>query len=313
MGEVSPLRRHLQRVLREVHPNAASSRTMRGLCGPMLLPLREGADWSGHPEEEEPVRETLLVLAVFAACLVESVEALTIVLAVGVTRSWNAALRGVAAGLVVLAAVTAVLGPALTVLPLDRLRLIVGGLLLVFGLGWLRKAILRASGFKALHDETAIFERQRAEAEAAGREGQGLLVDPYAFTIAFKGVVLEGLEVVFIVLTFGANQHDIPLASVGAAIAVVVVVVAGFAVRAPLARVPENTLKFVVGVLLTSFGTFWGAEGAGASWPGSDAALLGVIAFVAATAVSLVAVLRGVHGRRAAAALVDQPMPAAAR
>ena len=259
------------------------------------------------------MRETLLVLAVFAACLVESVEALTIVLAVGVTRSWNAALRGVGAGLVVLAAVTAVLGPALTVIPLDRLRLIVGGLLLVFGLGWLRKAILRASGFKALHDETAIFERQRAEAEAAGRDGRGLLVDPYAFTIAFKGVVLEGLEVVFIVLTFGANQHDIPLASVGAAVAVVLVVIAGFAVRAPLARVPENTLKFVVGVLLTSFGTFWGAEGAGASWPGSDAALLGVIAFVAAAAVSLVAVLRGVHARRAAASLVDRPVPAAAR
>ena len=246
------------------------------------------------------MREVLLVLAVFAACLVESVEALTIVLAVGVTRSWNAALRGVVAGLVVLAAVTAVLGPALTVIPLDALRLVVGGLLLVFGLGWLRKAILRASGFKALHDETAIFERQRAAASAAGREGNGLLVDPYAFTIAFKGVVLEGLEVVFIVLTFGANQHDIPLASVGAAAAVLLVVVAGFAVRAPLARVPENSLKFVVGVLLTSFGTFWGAEGAGASWPGSDAALLGVIAFVLATAVALVAVLRRLQVRRTA-------------
>jgi uncharacterized membrane protein len=254
----------------------------------------------------------LLVLAVFAACLVESVEALTIVLAVGVTRSWNAALRGVAAGLVVLAAVTAVLGPALTVIPLNALRLVVGGLLLVFGLGWLRKAILRASGFKALHDETAIFERQRAAAAAAGREGHGLLVDPYAFTISFKGVVLEGLEVVFIVLTFGANEHDIPLASVGAAVAVIVVVVVGFAVRAPLARVPENSLKFVVGVLLTSFGTFWVAEGAGASWPGSDAALLGVIAFVLATATVLVVGLRRVQVRRATS-VVGQPLSAVGR
>jgi uncharacterized membrane protein len=239
-----------------------------------------------------PVREVLLVLAVFAACLVESVEALTIVLAVGVTRSWNAALRGVVAGVVVLAAVTAVLGPALTVIPLDALRLVVGGLLLVFGLGWLRKAILRASGFKALHDETAIFERQRAAAAAAGREGQGLLVDPYAFTIAFKGVVLEGLEVVFIVLTFGANQHRVGLAAASAAVAVALVAGAGVAIHAPLSRVPENAMKFSVGVMLTSFGTFWGAEGAGAHWPGGDAALLVILPGVLLVSLAMAAWLR---------------------
>jgi len=238
----------------------------------------------------------LLVLAVFAACVVESVEALTIVLAVGVTRGWQATLRGVVAGLAVLAVIVAVLGPALTVIPIDVLRLVVGGLLLVFGLGWLRKAILRASGFKALHDEGQIYLRQRAAAERAGAAtGGGLLVDPYAFTLAFKGVLLEGLEVAFIVLTFGANQHNIPLATIGAAAAVVLVTAVGVAVRAPLARVPENSLKFVVGVLLTSFGIFWGVEGAGGSWPGSDAALLGVIAFVLLVAAVAVRWLRGIR------------------
>ena len=248
------------------------------------------------------MRDVLLVLAVFAACVVESVEALTIVLAVGVTRGWKATLRGVAAGLVTLAVIVAALGPALTVIPIDTLRLVVGGLLLVFGLGWLRKAILRASGFKELHDEAAIFARQRAAAEAAGRTGHGLLIDPYAFTLAFKGVLLEGLEVAFIVVTFGANQNNLGLAIIGAVAAVALVTVTGIAVRAPLARVPENSLKFVVGVLLTSFGTFWGAEGAGADWPGSDAALLGVIGFVLALSLAAVWWLRQVHDRQQPAA-----------
>lgn len=242
------------------------------------------------------MRDVLLVLAVFAACVVESVEALTIVLAVGVTRGWQATVRGVVAGLAVLAVIVAVLGPALTVVPIDVLRLVVGGLLLIFGLGWLRKAILRASGFKALHDEEQIYLRQRNAAERAGAGSGGLLVDAYAFTLAFKGVLLEGLEVAFIVLTFGANQHNIPLATVGAVAAVVVVTAAGVAVRAPLARVPENSLKFAVGVLLTSFGIFWGVEGAGESWPGSDAALLGVVAFVLLVAAASVRWLRRVRG-----------------
>ena len=241
--------------------------------------------------------DVLLVLAVFLACTVEAVEALTIVLAVGVSRGWRSALQGVAAGLVTLAVIVAALGPALTLVPLNVLRLVVGGLLLVFGLGWLRKAILRASGFKALHDEDAIYARELAAARAAGRSRRSVVADWYAFTLSFKGVVLEGFEVAFIVVTFGSNQGSIGLAVLGAAIAVVFVVVAGVVVRGPLARVPENTLKFGVGVLLTSFGTFWGAEGAGAVWPGADLALLGVIAVVLLVALGLIWVLRRAHGR----------------
>jgi uncharacterized membrane protein len=231
-----------------------------------------------------------LAISVFLACAVEAVEALTIVLAVGFTRSWKSAFAGVGAALASLAAITAALGPALTGLPIDVLRLVVGALLLVFGLQWLRKAILRAGGVKAVRDEQEAYERDRAAARAAGEVQSG--IDPYSFTIAFKGVLLEGLEVVFIVLTFGANQHDVSLAAAAAGAAVLLVVLIGVAVHAPLARVPENTMKFAVGVMLTSFGTFWGAEGAGANWPGGDAALLVIIPGVLALSVSLVAVLR---------------------
>jgi uncharacterized membrane protein len=240
-------------------------------------------------------REILLFIAVFAASAVEGVEAVTIVLAAGITRGWRSALTGTGVALVVLAAIVAALGPALTALPIDVLRLVVGGLLLVFGLQWLRKAILRASGFKALHDEDAIFAEQLAAARAAGREPTG--IDPYAFTISFKGVLLEGLEVAFIAVTFGSNQHDVPLAAVAAVAAVIVVVAAGFAARAPLSRVPENTLKYAVGVMLTSFGMFWGAEGAGTTWPGGDAAIAGLIAFTLAGSLALVAALRRRHDR----------------
>jgi uncharacterized membrane protein len=243
------------------------------------------------------MRDVLLVLAVFLACAVEAVEALTIVLAIGVSRGWRSAVQGVAAGLLALAVIVAALGPVLSFVPLGALRLVVGGLLLIFGLGWLRKAILRASGFKALRED-AIYARELAAARTAGRARRAAVGDWYAFTLSFKGVLLEGLEVVFIVVTFGANQGSIPLAVLGAGIAVVVVTVAGIAVRGPLARVPENTLKLAVGVLLTSFGTFWGAEGAGAHWPGADAALLGVIAVIALTALLFVALLRRAHGRR---------------
>src|SRR5947209_13666287 len=186
-----------------------------------------------------------LAVSVFLACAVEAVEALTIVLAVGYTRSWRSALIGVGAAAATLAVLTAALGPALTAIPINALRVVVGGLLLIFGLQWLRKAILRAAGLKALHDEQAAFEQERAAARAAGRPETGL--DAYSFTIAFKGVVLEGLEVVFIVLTFGANQHNVGLAAAAAGAAVVAVVLAGLAVHAPLARVPENTMKFAVG------------------------------------------------------------------
>jgi len=233
-----------------------------------------------------------LFVAVFLACAVEAVEALTIVLATGTSRDWRSALAGVAAGVVVLAAVVAVLGPAVTAIPLQGLRLVVGGLLLIFGLQWLRKAVLRASGLKALHDEDEIYRRELAAARAAAVVRRGVVADWYAFTLSLKGVVLEGLEVVFIVLTFGANQHNVPLAALAALVAAAVVVVAGVAVRAPLARVPENAMKFVVGIMLSSFGIFWGAEGAGARWPGDDAALLVVVPAVALFALGLVAVLR---------------------
>jgi len=209
----------------------------------------------------------------------------------GITRGWRSTLIGAGVASLALAAIVAVLGPALTVIPIDVLRLVVGALLLVFGLQWLRKAILRASGWRAVRDEDAVFARERAEAVNAPHvERAGL--DWYAFTISFKGVLLEGLEVAFIVLTFGSTQGSIPLAAVGAAAAVLVVLLAGIVVREPLSRVPENTLAFAVGVMLTTFGTFWGAEGAGVDWPGGDASLLGVLAFVLLVSLGYVTALR---------------------
>ena len=234
--------------------------------------------------------EVGLVASVFIACSVEAVEALTIVLAVGATRSWRSAMIGVGAALVALAAVTAALGPALTALPINVLRGVVGGLLLVFGLQWLRKAILRASGLKAMHDEDAAFTEETEAARGAGAVEAGL--DGYSFLVSFKGTFLEGLEVVFIALTFGSNQKDVPLAAAAAVAAVLVVTAAGAMLRAPLARVPENSLKFVVGVMLTSFGVFWGGEGVHAHWPGNDAALLVVVPAVLLFALGTVAALR---------------------
>ncbi len=233
-----------------------------------------------------------LFLAVFLACAVEAVEALTIVLAAGTARDWRSAITGVVAGLGVLAVVVAVLGPALSAIPLDGLRLFVGALLLVFGLQWLRKAILRASGHKPKHDETLAFAAVLADARQAETRRRWAVTDWYAFTLAFKGVMLEGLEVAFIALTFGGNQHNIPLAAMAAVAAAVAVTAVGLAIRAPLARVPENTIKFVVGIMLTAFGLYWSAEGAGAHWPGEDAALLVIIPAVAMYALVLVAVFR---------------------
>ena len=242
-------------------------------------------------------QDLALAVSVFLACAVEAVEALTIVLAVGVTRSWRSALFGVGAATAALAAIVAALGPALTALPINALRVVVGGLLLIFGLQWLRKAVLRSAGLKAMHDEDKAFAAETDAARAAARTGAGF--DGYSFTIAFKGVLLEGLEVAFIVLTFGASQHNVALAAVAAAVAVVVVVLAGVVVRAPLSRVPENTLKFFVGVMLTAFGIFWGAEGAGASWPGGDAALLVLVPGVAVVALAMVRWLRRAPSRTA--------------
>lgn len=217
------------------------------------------------------------------------VEALTIVLAVAVTRGWRSAGWGVAAALGGLAVIVAALGPAIANLPIDSLRLVVGTVLLVFGLQWLRKAVLRASGLKALHDEEAIYQAEVAQLRESGeRPGH----DWYAFTVAFKGVFLEGLEVAFIVVTFGGTQRNVGLAALGAAAALVVVLIAGSIVHAPLTRVPENTLKFGVGVMLTSFGIFWSSEGAGIRWPGADASLLAVIAFVIVMSFALVGIVR---------------------
>ena len=237
-----------------------------------------------------------LFISVFFACAVEAVEAVTIVLAAGTARDWKSAGRGVVAGLATLAVIIAIFGPAISHLPISFLRIAVGGLLLVFGLTWLRKAILRSSGYKSLHDEAKIFQEELAAARIAAKETRHGVADWYAFTLSYKGVLLEGLEVVFIVLTFGTIAHKVTLASIAALVAVAIVTAAGFALRAPLSKVPENTMKFGVGIMLTAFGIFWGAEGsAGANkkWPGDNWAILGLIGGVAVYSFILVQVLKG--------------------
>lgn len=245
-----------------------------------------------------------LFLAAFLACAVEMVEALTIILAMGLTREWRSTIIGLAAALVALAVLVAALGPLITLVPLETLRLVVGALLLVFGLQWLRKAILRASGFKSQRDEAAIFERQIAAAKTAAVEVRAGM-DWYAFTLSFKGVFLEGLEVVFIVLTFGSTHGDIPLAAAAAGAALILVAITGGLVHAPLSRVPENTMKFSVGVMLTSFGIFWGSEGAGVHWPGDILSLLVVLAFVVALSLGLVYLLGNQRRARTAGVAVS--------
>jgi uncharacterized membrane protein len=229
----------------------------------------------------------VLVVAVFLASAVEMVEALTIVLAVGVTRGWRPAIEGTVAALATLATLVVVLGPTLVhLVPLSTLRLVIGGLLLVFGLQWLRKAVLRASGRKAKHDEDAIYAAQVAELEAPAPAGRR---DTTGLVVAFKGVFLEGLEVVVIVLTLGSTSHDLGVAALAAAAAAVVVGVVGLVVARQLSAVPENAMKMVVGVMLVSFGTFWSGEGVGVRWPGSDLAIpvlvvvYGVVAWVLVT------------------------------
>ena len=237
-------------------------------------------------------RGVILFLTAFLASGVEMVEALTIVLAVGVTRGWRSTLLGAGAAALLLAALVVALGPAISSIPIDVLRLVVGALLLIFGLQWLRKAILRASGYLPLHDEAAAYDRELEEAGSAAvhiRSG----VDWYSFTVSFKGVFLEGLEVVFIVITFGAaRQNGVAIAAAAAAAAAVLVLVLGVIVRAPLSRVPENKLKFTVGLLLTTFGTFWSGEGAGVSWPAEDGALVGILALYVLTSLAAVRLLR---------------------
>ncbi len=226
-----------------------------------------------------------LVLATFLACCVEMVEATTIVMAMGFTRSWRSSLIGSAAALGALAVVTTAAGFALTTwLPESALQLVIGGLLLIFGLQWLRKAILRASGRKAVHDEDAIYREEVEAARTAGEPSAGL--DMFSFLVSFKGVFLEGMEVVFIVITFGLNAKNVPAASAGAAAAVVVVLALAVAAKRPLSMINENLLKYGVGLMLAAFGTFWSVEGLGIfrsgrhsiEWPGSDAAILVLIA-----------------------------------
>ena len=202
------------------------------------------------------------MLAAFLASLVEFVEALTIVLAVGTVNGWRPALGGAGLGVAVLALLVAALGPTLSLLPLHVLQLGVGMLLLLFGARWLRKAILRAAGRIALHDETAAFAKESAALVGAA--------DVAALITAFKAVLLEGLEVVFIVIAVGATGGLLVPATLGAAAAFLVVLALGLALHRPLARVPENTLKFIVGAMILSFGLFWTGEGLGLGWPGED-------------------------------------------
>ena len=229
--------------------------------------------------------------SVFVASLVEAVEAFTIILAVGTLRGWRPAVLGAISALGVLAVLIAGLGPLLRHVPLGPLQLGIGVLLLLFGMGWLRKAVLRAAGIMPLHDEEAIFTSEAAQlAKAAGHQRAPL--GYIAGLTAFKAVLLEGLEVVFIVIAVGAGRSLLWPAALGAAAACLVVLVLGIAIHKPLAKVPENSLKFGVGVMLSAFGVFWTGEGLGIAWPGQDLAL-GVFALLfLAVGMATAAVLR---------------------
>jgi uncharacterized membrane protein len=239
----------------------------------------------------------VLVLAVFGASTVEMVEALTIVVAAGVTRSWRSSLEGAAAAVAVLAVIVLAVGvPLIHYVPIDALRVVVGALLLVLGLSWLRKSILRASGHKALHDEDAIFAATSAElAPSASSSSAPKRRDAISFSVAFKGVFLEGMEVVLIVVSLGASQHRLGIAAVAALAAALVVAAIGVLVVKQLSQVPENTIKLVVGIMLTSFGLFWVGEGAGAHWPGSDAAIIVLIGVFSLVTIGSIAWLRTLH------------------
>lgn len=250
-----------------------------------------------------------LLVAVMLASAVEVVETFTILLAMGITRGWRSTLAGAGAALIVLVIITAVGGYALVEwFPEALLQLVIGTLLLVFGLQWLRKAVLRSSGLTALHDEDATF---REESEAARRAASQTVlgIDWFAFVVSFKGMLLEGLEIVFIVLTFGLSAGDLPMAAAGALVSGAIVLVVGIAIHRPLSRVPENTIKYVVGILLSTFGTYWAVEGLGVvsaehhslAWPGGSLALLYVLVAWVAVSRVLVAVLRRPETAAAAA------------
>lgn len=237
-------------------------------------------------------RVSTTVIAAFLASLVECVEALTVVLAVGSVRGWKSALTGTAAALILLGALVAILGRQLSSIPLHGIQLAVGILVLLFGLRWLRKAILRAAGLIPLHDETAAFAKNTAAMRSSLPVHLATL-DRTAFSAAFHITMLEGTEVVFIVIALGAGSTGLMApASLGALAALLTIAGLGFVLHRPLARVPENTLKFVVGVLLSAFGTFWTGEGAGFIWFGGDLAILALASGYLAIALALVAMAR---------------------
>jgi uncharacterized membrane protein len=232
---------------------------------------------------------TSTVTASFLASFVEVVEAFTIVLAVGITRNWRSALTGAAAALVLLIVLVLVFGPLIAAIPLTWMQFLLGLLLILFGMRWLRKAILRASGFIALHDEQAEFAR---EVDLLKRQAAEKRADQLATLAAFKAVLLEGVEVVFIVIAVGTTHGLTTYAGLGALAAVILVLAIGALVHRPLARVPENWLKFAVGLMLTAFGIFWTGEGIGADWPGADLALLAIFAVLAIFSALAVRMLR---------------------
>lgn len=225
-----------------------------------------------------------LGFSVFLACIVEMVEALTIVLAIGTTRGWRSTLLAAGAAFIILGGVVGVAWRTLehvsasSNVTLHWIWLIVGALLLIFGLQWLRKAVLRYVGIMPLHDEEEKYDRMQAQSKKAGKDVRSG-IDWYAFVVVFKGVLLEGLEVVFIVLTFGVAQANMGLGALAALAAFVLVALLGALLHRPLARLPENTMKFAVGIILTTFGTYFGAEGVGVVWPHGQTAILFILAF----------------------------------
>ena len=243
-------------------------------------------------------------LPAFLASLVEFVEALTVVLAVGITRGWRPAILGSIAAIALLGLLVLLFGPLLTRFPITWLQIAVGVLLILFGMRWLRKAILRAAGVTDMHDESSAFEQQKRGLEGANSPGRAL--DVIGFLTAFKAVTLEGFEVVFIVIAVGATANALVPASAGAAVAGLLVVTAGALLQRPLSRVPENALKFAVGVLLSAFGTFWFGEGTGMKWIGEDLAIVGLIVGYALTSFAAIALCRRSQARLANATRAAQ-------
>jgi len=233
-----------------------------------------------------------LFFTVALASAVEMVEAATIVLALGASRGWRSAIVGSVVALVTLVLIVVIAGPSILLVPIELLRLIVGALLLIFGLQWLRKAIMRATGFKALHDEEKIFKAELDSAATAEKVKIFSGLDKYSFTLSFKTVLLEGFEVVFIVLTFGALKNSLAIATMAAFVSLAIVAAAAFFIRKPLTKVPENTLKFIVGTMATTFGIFWTTEGLKIDWPYADLSLVLIATLVAAASFACILWLR---------------------